>query len=232
MTRLAACVLLLLGIPTARANAQDQAPRGLSPAATKRENAAATPAQQPTVETKKPDEADPLKKAFGGGFGTPSNQPVTTEIFSDGAFFDSAKSIGIFSGHVLVKDPRFNLQADKLTVYLGKGETKGLEKAVAEGNIGMIREAPGENGGPPMRSVGRADTAVYTAGDGNVELRGTPRVQSGVNSHIATSPDTVMVINQGGQLTTKGPSRTELRQEPKPQPGAPVPAPQAPPAKP
>lgn len=230
MRRRSACVLLLLGFSCASLPAQDQAPRGLSPAAGKR---AATSAEQPKGETKKPDETDPLKKAFGGGFVGNSNVAVTTEIFSDGAFFDSAKSIGIFSGHVLVKDPRFNLQADKLTVYLGKGETKGLEKAVAEGNIGMVREAPGENGGPPMRSVGRADTAVYTAGDGNVELRGTPRVQSGVNSHIATSPDTVMLINQSGQLTTKGPSRTEIRQEPKgPSPSPPAPAPQPSPAKP
>ena len=32
--------------------------------------------------------------------------------------------------------------------------------------------------------------------------------------HVATSPDTVMVINQNSQLTTHGPSRTEIRQEP------------------
>ena len=37
--------------------------------------------------------------------------------------------------------------------------------------------------------------------------------------HIATSPDTVMILNQEGQLTTRGPSRTEIRQEPSPSPG-------------
>ena len=52
--------------------------------------------------------------------------------------------------------------------------------------------------------------------DGNVELTGKPRVQQGVNMHIATSPDTVMILNQEGQLTTRGPSRTEIRQEPSP----------------
>ena len=31
--------------------------------------------------------------------------------------------------------------------------------------------------------------------------------------HVATSPDTVMVINQNSQLTTHGPSRTEIRQQ-------------------
>ena len=40
-------------------------------------------------------------------------------------------------------------------------------------------------------------------------------MQQGLNTHIATSPDTVMVINQSGELTTHGPSRTDIRQQPK-----------------
>jgi hypothetical protein len=78
-----------------------------------------------------------------------------------------------------------------------------------------VRDRPDPNGGAPTRAVGRADEATYVAATGDVELRGTPRVQEGVNTHIATSPDTVMVVNQKGQLTTRGPSRTEIRQEPK-----------------
>jgi hypothetical protein len=39
-------------------------------------------------------------------------------------------------------------------------------------------------------------------------------VQEGLNMHVATSPDTVMVINQNSQLSTHGPSRTEIRQQP------------------
>ena len=79
----------------------------------------------------------------------------------------------------------------------------------------MVRERPDPNGGPPSRSVGRSDKAVYVAATGNVELTGTPRVQEGLNVHVATSPDTVMVVNQNGELTTHGPSRTEIRQQPK-----------------
>ena len=216
MTRARACTFLLVVAFAAQSYAQDAAP---SPRNRPRDNPAEKAAENRSeTAAEKPAEKDPLKQALGGGFISNSKEPVTTEILADEAFFDSGNSIGIFSGHVIVKDPRFNLQADKLTVYLGKGETRGLDRAVAEGNVGMIREAPGENGGAPMRSVGRAESAVYTAGTGNVELKGTPRVQSGVNSHIATSPDTVMVINQSGQLTTKGPSRTEIRQDPKPAP--------------
>ena len=56
---------------------------------------------------------------------------------------------------------------------------------------------------------------------GDVELTGNPRVQQGLNTHVATSPDTVMILNEAGQLTTHGPSRTEIRQEPKAEPKTP-----------
>ena len=159
-----------------------------------------------------PDNSNPL---LSGIKGAPTNGPVTTQIEADDAFFDSTKNVGIFGGHVKVVDPRFTLQSEKLIVYITKGQNQGLEKAIAEGNVAVVRDRPDPNGGSPTRAVGRSDQATYIASTGNVELRGTPRVQEGVNTHIATSPDTVMVVNQNGQLTTHGPSRTEIRQEPK-----------------
>src|SRR5437868_2701365 len=172
-----------------------------------------------TAQTSKPS-SSPKKKADETNknpFGTESKNegPNTTEIYADEASFDSGKNVGVFTGHVKVFDPRFNLQSDKLTVYLHKGEEQGLEKAIAEGNVGVVRDRPDPNGGPPTHAVGRSDTATYTASNGDVELKGTPRVMQGENTHIATSPDTVMLINQDGQLTTHGPSRTEIRQQPK-----------------
>jgi lipopolysaccharide transport protein LptA len=149
--------------------------------------------------------------------------PITTEIYSEEAFFDSSKNLGIFTGHVKVIDPRFNLQSDKLTVYLHRGEEQGLDKAIAEGNVGIVRDRPNPEGGPPERAVGRAEHAVYTTKDGNAELSGMPKVQQGTNMHVATSPETVMIINQDGQLTTHGPSRTEIHQEAKDETPAPSP---------
>jgi lipopolysaccharide transport protein LptA len=128
--------------------------------------------------------------------------------------------MGIFSGSVKVTDPRFNLQADKLTIFVSKGENQGLQKAIAEGNVAVVRDRPEPAGSPPSRSVGRAETATYDAITGNVELKGDPRVQEGMNTHVAASPDTVMIINQNGQLSTHGPSRTEIRQQPKEEPKA------------
>jgi len=177
----------------------------------------ASPSPAPAKKAKPAnDKANPLLSGFKGA---QTSGPVTTEIYADDAFFDSSKNVGIFSGHVKVADPRFTLQSEKLTVYITKGQNQGLEKAIAEGNVAVVRDRPDPNGGAPTRAVGRSDQATYIAATGNVEMRGTPRVQEGVNTHIATSPETVMIVNQNGQLTTHGPSRTEIRQEPKSEEG-------------
>jgi lipopolysaccharide transport protein LptA len=172
-------------------------------------------AKKPAQAAPEKSDKSPANKFLGKSAVPGSNEPTTTEIYADEAFFDSNKSMGIFTGHVKVTDPRFNLQSDKLTVFISKGENQGLEKAIAEGNVGVVRDRPDPNGGPPTRAVGRSDAATYIASTGDVELKGTPRVQQGENTHIATSPDTIMIINQSGQLTTHGPSRTDIRQEPK-----------------
>jgi len=212
MKRLTVLVLFVLCVVTARSPGQiASAPAG-SPSSMKAEKPAKAKAKN---KDQKKDDKAPGKNLLGlGAAGQQSNGPTTTQIYSDEAFFDSTKNIGIFSGRVKVVDPRFNLQSDKLTVLITKGENQSLEKAIAEGNVGLIRDRPAANGGPPTRAVGRSDKATYTAATGEVELMGTPRVQEGPNLHVATSPDTVMIISQNSQLRTHGPSRTEIVQQP------------------
>jgi lipopolysaccharide transport protein LptA len=203
MKKLAVLILFIACATGARMEAQ------IAAEPTKASRAAPEKKAKKKARDKKTE--SPATKLFGQDG---SNAPTTTEIYADEAFFDSTKNVGIFSGRVKVTDPRFNLQSDKLTVFITKGQNQGLEKAIAEGNVGLVRDRPDPNGGPPTRAVGRADKATYTAATGDVELKGTPRVQEGLNMHVATSPDTVMVINQNSQLTTHGPSRTEIRQQP------------------
>ena len=214
MKDLTALVLVIACATGARLHAQTAAATPKSVTAVPKAVAAA-PAKKPKKQPAQKENKSPANSFGQGVMGLNTNEPTTTEIYADEAFFDSTKNIGIFSGRVKVTDPRFNLQSDKLTVFITKGENQGLEKALAEGNVGLVRERPDPNGGPPTRAVGRADKATYTAATGDVELRGTPRVQEGPNMHVATSPDTVMIINQNSQLTTHGPSRTEIRQETK-----------------
>lgn len=173
-----------------------------------------SPSEAPKEVKVKPDKS-PSDKPKAAASPGPAQGETVTEIYADKAVFDSAKSIGIFSGHIVVMDPRFQIQGDKLTIYLSKEQNEGLEKAVVEGNVGVVRDRPDPAGGPPNRMVGRSDKAVYMAKTGNFELTGNPRVQQGLNTHVATSPETVMVLNDKGELQTTGPSRTEIRQPPK-----------------
>ena len=220
MRKLAAVgVILCFAMTTEIARGQGSAPATL---------ASRTPSEPSDAPAKAPvespsSEKDPAEKPKETTSPAPAEEPIVTEIYADQTVFDSAKSIGVFTGNVVVTDPRFNIQGDKLTIFISKKQNESFEKAVVEGNVGVVRDRPSATGGPPDHMVGRSDKAVYTAKDGRFELTGNPRVQQGLNTHVATSPDTVMILNETGQLETHGPSRTEIRQDPNA--GSPAPKP-------
>ena len=214
MKKLAVLVLVLGCAFGMRLAAQIAAAPAGSPAQASKAEKPKDKAKAKNKDKKKEDKSSGTNLFGSSAAGPQSDQPTTTEIYADEAFFDSTKNMGIFTGRVKVVDPRFNLQSDKLTVFITKGQNQSLERAIAEGNVGLVRDRPAANGGPPTRAVGRSDKATYTAATGDVELVGTPRVQEGPNLHVATSPDTVMVVSQNSQLRTHGPSRTEIVQQP------------------
>ena len=128
---------------------------------------AAPAAKSPAPNVKKPDksaaagkENAPMNKLFGPD-AAKSNEPITTEIYADEAFFDSSKSMGVFSGHVKVTDPRFNLQSDKLTVFISKGENPGT----GESDRGRER---GDGARPPRSEWRTADTRGRAFGESNL----------------------------------------------------------------
>ena len=207
---LAVCALLFAAGLAGTARGQGSAPPNLS-SRLKPEN---SPSPTPKTVKVDPEKSAPPKPKESNSPAAAQEQ-IVTEIYADKAVFDSTKSLGVFTGHIIVIDPRFQIQGDKLTIYLNNKQDGGLDKAVVEGNVGVVRDRPDPAGGPPSRMVGRSDKAVYLAKTGNFELTGNPRVQQGLNTHVATSPETVMVLNDKGELQTTGPSRTEIRQPPK-----------------
>jgi lipopolysaccharide transport protein LptA len=213
MRKLAAAgAILCFAVLAGNACGQGSAPSTLSSRPPSRPSEKPSPASVPKENP--PAEKKPAPKPKDTAEPAAAMEPIITEIYADQTVFDSTKSIGIFTGHVVVTDPRFQIQGDKLTIFISKKQNEGFEKAIVEGNVGVVRDRPSETGGPPSHMVGRSDKAVYTAKDGRFELTGNPRVQQGVNTHVATSPDTVMILNEAGQLETHGPSRTEIRQDP------------------
>ena len=209
-TILAVCATLSLAALAGTAHGQGSAPPSLS----SRLKTESSPSPTPR-DAKIPAEKSVTEKPKEGASPAAPQGEIVTEIYADKVVFDSTKSSGVFSGHVIVIDPRFQIQGDKLTINISKKQSEGLETAVVEGNVGVVRDRPDPGGGPPSRMVGRSDKAIYTAKSGNFELTGNPRVQQGLNTHVATSPETVMILNDKGELQTTGPSRTEIRQPPK-----------------
>ena len=215
--------MLSLAVLAAIARGQSSAPATLS-SRPPRPAPEIAPSEKPKKDAKVSPDKTATDKPKENESPAPVREQIVTEIYADKAVFDSGKSIGVFTGHIIVIDPRFQIQGDKLTIYISKKQSEGLETAVVEGNVGVVRDRPDPGGGPPSRMVGRSDHAVYTAKNGNFELTGNPRVQQGLNTHVATSPETVMVLNEKGELQTTGPSRTEIRQPPKTE-GTPTPSP-------
>ena len=204
------CAMICLAALSGTARGQGSAPPNLS----SRLTAEPSPTAPPQKEVKPAPQKSPAAQPPPGGSPTPAPE-IVTEIYADKVVFDSGESRGVFTGHIVVIDPRFQIQGDKLTIYLNNKEQGGLDRAVVEGNVGVVKDRVDPAGGPPSRMLGRSDKAVYTAKTGYFELTGNPRVQQGLNTHVATSPETVMVLNDKGELQTTGPSRTEIRQPPK-----------------
>src|SRR3954469_24546414 len=220
MRKIAVVSVLCFGVLIQIVGGQGSAPESLStrtPAKAPGKAPEKTP-PAPTKEVKVIPEKSPAEKSTETTSAPANQEPVVTEIYADKVIFDSAKSTGVFTGHIVVTDPRFQIQGDKLTIFLSNKQSEGgLDHAIVEGNVGVGREKPATEGGEATRMVGRSDKALYTAKDGTFELTGNPRVQQGLNIHVATSPETVMILNESGQLQTNGPSRTEIRQAPKPE---------------
>ena len=129
MKALTALVVIIACVTGARLHAQTASATPESVAAAPKAVAAAPakPAKKPKKEPAQKENKSPGNSLFGqSAMGLNTNEPTTTEIYADEAFFDSTKNMGTFSGRVKVTDPRFNLQSDKLTVFITKGENQGL----------------------------------------------------------------------------------------------------------
>lgn len=163
---------------------------------------AAQPA--PSTSEPSPSRKDPL--GFGDLTRDRPKGSLTEITAQKEATFDEKDNRAIFFGDVRVKDPAFLLSSDKLTVYLTK-DRSGIERAVAEGNVVIVQQTKNTS---EKAAVGRARTAEYVPATGRAVLSGLPEIQQGINRHIATSPETRMILNRSGRSTTEGPSKTVI----------------------
>lgn len=163
-------------------------------------------AQSPSAS---PADAPPARKDLLGLGDLSKDRPkgsVTEITAQEEATFDEKANKAIFRGDVRVKDPAFLLNSDRLTVYLTK-DRSGIERAVADGHVVIVQQTKDSS---EKGAVGRSNEAEYIPAKGEVTLSGSPEIQQGINRHIATSPNTRMILNRDGRATSDGPSRTMI----------------------
>ena len=214
---------------------------------------AQTPAEKPLTEKdllKKMDTigAAPKKRTLGlEGTGldekkkapTPAKSKGETVITALEATFDQKTREAVFIGKVVVKDPEFNVECDRLDAFLRKapevaGADKpeadpppapkpptsasdkggGLDHAVADanpGNVVLITQLKQEGDGSLTKNVGKGRRATYDAKTGDVVLTGMPSVQQGINLCVAQDESTVMTLNRDGRMRVEGPHKTVIK---------------------
>ena len=132
-----------------------------------------------------------------------------TIIDSDaGANFENASNSAEFIGHVVVRDPQFDLTCDRLHVVL-RPDRKGLQKVIATGSVIVTQQKKNERG-DLVKSIGKCGKATYDPATGDVTLEEWPQIQQGINNQVSTQSTTVMILNAKGRSRTVGSSRTMI----------------------
>ncbi len=164
----------------------------------------------------------------------------TTEITAtEAASFDQKTHQAVFLGNVVVKNPQFNVNCDKLTAFLksdskdavkppvdgkappapvakpapkkpGDAGTGGLDRAIAEGSV-VITQEKTDAAGELTRNIGRSARAVFDSSTGDITLTGNPQVDQGINTIVATDEGTVMILNREGRMRVTGPHRVVIK---------------------
>ncbi len=145
--------------------------------------------------------------ATGSSDERPRNSRTVIEC-ENGASFDNGANTAEFTGKVVVRDPQFDLTCEKLTAYL-RPDHKGLSKVIATGSVVIVQEKKNDRG-DVIRSVGKCGKATYDLVTGDVTLEEWPQIQQGINSQMAASPETKMILNAKGRSRTVGPSKTQI----------------------
>ena len=157
-----------------------------------------------------------------------------TEIDANNVEFNNKTHIAIFSGQVIVVNPDFNVNCDKLTAYLKHDDKPaaapnatpkpaapepakskgGLEKAIAEMNPGgrvIITQDKMEADGSITHSVGKGEKAVYDAVSGNITLTGSPEIRQGISKVVPAEEGVTLIINRDGRYKAIGRTKTLLQ---------------------
>jgi lipopolysaccharide transport protein LptA len=121
--------------------------------------------------------------------------------------------VAYFDGDVLVADPRFQLRANRLIVFLNPTGS-GMSHAEAYDDVIIVQDSE--------KRKAYAQKAVYTADDGKIVLSGSPRLEGDKGT---TSGDVITIFRGNNTVLIEGGTKTiidlslpEPRKTPEPKP--------------
>jgi hypothetical protein len=127
--------------------------------------------------------------------------------------FDNIAHLATFSArpgtNVLVKDPQFTLYCQELKVFLKDDGTRGIKFIEATGKVIIIQEGVNDKG-ETVKSTGNGEKALIDPQTEALTLLGWPRIQQGINTHIAIEEGTIMILHRQGRLETTGGVKTTI----------------------
>lgn len=88
-----------------------------------------------------------------------------------------------------------------------KKSESGLEKSIAEGDVVITQEKPGE-GGKMSKFIAKGDKAIYEAATGNLTLYGSPEIIQSLGGAMAKKMKAIedgciMILNRDGRIDTR-----------------------------
>ena len=133
-----------------------------------------------------------------------------TEILANqGATFSAKDRVAVFSGSVVVRDPRFNLKCDKLTVYLAKG-------AIPDGSApstpaATATPAPIKSADTGTKDANRGGGIDHAIAEGHVVIvqKRAPTKAGEEEKTSVGQAETVEFDNNTGNLTLRGLPKVE-----------------------
>lgn len=134
-----------------------------------------------------PNPADPAVKP-----GDPNSKGPTI-ITALEATFDQKANVAVFIGSVVVKDPEFNVECDKLTAYLKHEDKNGAPAATPAGS----KATPKAAATPKTATPASTPNGATGANAGPTQIGPAKKKQSGLDKAVAvTTSDRRVVITQ------------------------------------
>jgi lipopolysaccharide export system protein LptA len=168
--------------------------------------AAARPASTPalTIAPGDNDEENEPSPPVDAEPGTP--ETTETEILAtDGATFASKDRIAVFTGNVTVKDPRFQLACDKLTVFLNKSATADTPGAAASPTPGTPPPLVKGSAPAPAPTPGNSGGIDHAIAEGHVVIvQERAATQGGEAKRSVGRGDWANFDNKTGDMVLKG----------------------------